>query len=114
MRRRGDGRQSREILRVKRLLVLSGSAPETARVLRENSFTPRGEIAMPMAETDIQPGKCYATGGRENYKVLHINRGIVSYLTWNKGGKMQPLRTNAGVKAFAAAVTKEIACPAEG
>jgi len=67
-----------------------------------------------MAETDIQPGKCYATGGRENYKVLHINRGIVSYLTWNKGGKMQPLRTNAGVKAFAAAVTKEIACPAEG
>ena len=69
---------------------------------------------MPMAETDIQPGKCYATGGSENYKVLHINRGIVSYQTWNKGGKMQPLRTNAGVKAFAAAVTKEIACPAEG
>ena len=69
---------------------------------------------MPMAENDIQPGKCYATGGSENYKVLHINRGIVSYQTWTKGAKMHPLRTNAGVKAFAAAVIKEIACPAEG
>jgi hypothetical protein len=46
--------------------------------------------------------------------VLHINRGIVSYQTWTKGAKLQPLRTNAGVKAFAAAVIKEIACPAEG
>lgn len=69
---------------------------------------------MPMAENDIQPGKCYATGGKENYKVLHINRGIVSYQSWTKSAKMQPLRINAGVKAFAAAVTKEIACPAEG
>jgi len=69
---------------------------------------------MPMAESDIQPGKCYATGGRENYKVLHINRGIVSYQTWMKGEKIQPLRINAGVKAFAEAVVKEIACPTEG
>ena len=69
---------------------------------------------MPMAEADIQPGKCYATGGSENYKVLHINRGIVSYQTWTKGAKLQPLRTNAGVKAFASAVAKVIACPAEG
>ncbi len=68
---------------------------------------------MPMAENDIQPGKCYATGGRENYKVLHINRGIVSYQCWIKGAKLQPLRINVGVKAFAAAVIKETGCPVE-
>ena len=68
---------------------------------------------MSMAESDIQPGKCYATGGSENYKVLHVNRGIVSYQGWIKGAKLQPLRINVGVKAFAAAVAKEIACPAE-
>jgi hypothetical protein len=67
-----------------------------------------------MAESDIQPGKCYATGGRENYKVLHINRGIVSYQSWKKGEKLHPLRINVGVKAFAAAVTKETSCPTEG
>ncbi len=67
---------------------------------------------MPMPEDAIQPGKCYATGGAENYKVLHINRGIVSYQIWIKGQKLQLLRVNTGVKAFAAAVTKEIACPA--
>lgn len=68
---------------------------------------------MPMAENDIQPGKCYATGGKENYKVLHINRGIVSYQSWTKGARMHPLRINVGVKSFAAAVVKAIACPAE-
>lgn len=69
---------------------------------------------MPMTEDAIQPGKCYATGGSENYKVLSITRGIVTYYAWTKGQKMQPLRINAGMKHFAAAVTKEIACPAEG
>ncbi len=69
---------------------------------------------MPMVEGEIQAGKCYATGGRENYKVLHINRGIVSYQCWTKGAKLQPLRINVGVKAFAAAVVREIACPPEG
>ena len=68
---------------------------------------------MPMTESDIQPGKCFATGGKENYKVLHINRGIVSYQVWEKGKKLQILRVNAGVKAFAAAVIREIACPEE-
>jgi hypothetical protein len=67
---------------------------------------------MPVNEEAIQPGKCYATGGSENYKVLHINRGIVSYQIWTRGQKLQPLRVNTGLKAFAAAVSKEIECPA--
>lgn len=69
-------------------------------------------MTMALNATDIQPGKCYATGGKEKYKVLHINRGIVTYQSWTGDGKLNPLRTNAGVKAFAEAVTKEIACPA--
>ncbi len=85
---------------------------DAAWVLRNCGFTHEG-IEMPMAESDIQPGKCYATGGRENYKVLHINRGIVSYQSWIRGAKLQPLRINVGVKAFAAAVIKETSCPAE-
>jgi len=81
--------------------------------LRENSLTPRGKLQCLWRDRHTA-GKVLRTGGSENYKVLHINRGIVSYQTWTKGAKLQPLRTNAGVKAFAAAVIKEIACPAEG
>jgi hypothetical protein len=66
---------------------------------------------MPVPEDAILPGKCFSSGGKENYKVLHINRGIVSYQIWTKGQKLQPLRINTGVKAFAAAVVREIACP---
>lgn len=66
---------------------------------------------MPVTEEDIQPGKCFSTGGQKNYKVLHINRGIVSFQIWNKGGKLQPLRVNAGVKAFVQGVVREIRCP---
>ncbi|QGM96576.1 hypothetical protein [Methylocystis parvus] len=69
---------------------------------------------MPMPEESIQQGKCYATGGAENYKVVNITRGIVTYVVFTKGQKAQPLRINAGVKHFAAAVTKEVMCPAEG
>jgi hypothetical protein len=67
---------------------------------------------MPMAETDIEAGKCYSAGG-EKYKVLFINRGIVTYQSWRDGQKMSPLRVNVGVKAFAAAVKKAIACPVD-
>jgi hypothetical protein len=67
---------------------------------------------MPLAETDIEAGKCYSAGG-EKYKVLAINRGIVTYQSWRTGEKMSPLRVNVGVKAFAAAVKKAIACPVE-
>jgi hypothetical protein len=65
-----------------------------------------------MDETEIEVGKCYF-GGAENYKVLSINRGIVTYQAWTKGAKLNPLRVNVGVKGFAAAVKKVIACPAE-
>jgi hypothetical protein len=68
---------------------------------------------MALDPNDIQPGKCYATAGSERYKVLHINRGIVTYQSWVGSGRLDPLRTNAGVKAFAEAVTREIACPAQ-
>ena len=65
---------------------------------------------MPMAETEIEAGKCYSAGV-EKYKVLFINRGIVTYQSWKDGGKMSPLRMNVGLKAFAAAVKKAIPCP---
>lgn len=64
---------------------------------------------MPMPETAIEAGKCYSAGGI-NYKVLFINRGIVSFQSWSKGGKLSILRENCGIKAFAEAVKKEIAC----
>ncbi len=66
---------------------------------------------MPMSEEAIEPGKCYAAGA-ENYKVIAITRKIVTYQAWPKGGKFSPLRINCGLKAFAEAVKKEIACPA--
>jgi hypothetical protein len=66
---------------------------------------------MPMNEEDIQAGKCYSAGS-DNYKVLTITRQIVTYQAWPKGGKFSPLRINCGLKAFAAAVRKEIICPA--
>lgn len=65
---------------------------------------------MPMAATDIVSGKCYATKGKEFYTVLSINGGIVTYQSWKTGDTKLSLRTNAGVKAFADAVTKEVPC----
>ncbi|HUO54659.1 MAG TPA: hypothetical protein VMU18_07955 [Rhodoblastus sp.] len=65
---------------------------------------------MPMSEEAIEAGKCYSAGA-ENYKVLSITRSIVTYQAWPKGGKLHPLRINCGLKAFAAAVRKEIPCP---
>ena len=61
---------------------------------------------MPLKEEDIQPGKCYKTRGPDSYRVLSITRGIVTYQTLTS-----PLRINVGVKQFADAVYKEIACP---
>jgi hypothetical protein len=61
---------------------------------------------------DIAAGKCYSAG-HERYKVLAITRNIVTYQAWVKGGKLNVLRINCGVKAFAEAVKKEIACPAD-
>lgn len=61
---------------------------------------------MPLKEEDIQPGKCYKTKGPDNYKVIAITRGIVTYQTWTS-----PLRINTGVKAFADAVYKIVPCP---
>lgn len=61
---------------------------------------------MPLKEEDIQPGKCYKTKGIENYKVISMTRGIVTYQTWTS-----PLRVNVGVKQFADAVYKEVPCP---
>ena len=61
---------------------------------------------MPLKVEKIQVGKCYKTRGAENYKVLSISRGIVTYQTWDS-----PLRINTGVEAFADAVYKEVPCP---
>jgi len=66
---------------------------------------------MPMNQTDILPGKCYVTKDREKHAVLDINRGIVTYQSWTTDPKKKSLRINAGVKAFAEAMVKEIACP---
>jgi hypothetical protein len=63
---------------------------------------------MPLNEEAIQPGKCYKTKGPENYRVLSITRGIVTYQTLTS-----PLRINTGIKAFADAVYKEIPCPSQ-
>jgi hypothetical protein len=65
---------------------------------------------MPMSVGDIASGKCYATKGKEFYTVLSINGGIVTYQSWKSGDTKLSLRTNAGVKAFAEAVIKEIPC----
>jgi hypothetical protein len=61
---------------------------------------------MPLTEEQIEPGKCYKTKAKESYKVISINRGIVTYVTFDS-----PLRINVGVKEFANAVYKVIACP---
>ncbi|HUZ92238.1 MAG TPA: hypothetical protein VMU78_10105 [Methylocella sp.] len=51
------------------------------------------------------------TGSKEKYTVIDINRGIVTYKSWAIDAKKLSLRTNTGIKAFAAAVVKEIICP---
>lgn len=66
---------------------------------------------MAMNANDIAPGKCYATKGGEKYTVVAINRGIVTFQSWTTDASKLSLRTNAGVKAFADAVLKEIPCP---
>jgi hypothetical protein len=63
---------------------------------------------MPLKEEAIQVGKCYKTKVSESYKVIAITRGIVTYQTLTS-----PLRINTGIKAFADAVYKEIACPGQ-
>ena len=65
---------------------------------------------MPMPETEIEAGKCYAAGV-EKYKVLFINRGIVTYQSWTTDPNRLSLRTNTGLKAFAEVLLKEIPCP---
>jgi hypothetical protein len=59
----------------------------------------------------IVAGRCYVDGNREKYSVIDINRGIVTYKSWTTDPTKLSLRTNAGVKAFANAVVKQIACP---
>jgi len=68
---------------------------------------------MPMAETDIQPGKCYATGAARTTKCC-ISTEASSPIKPGQGREAATAAHHAGVKAFAAAVIKEIACPAEG
>ena len=66
---------------------------------------------MPMDISAIVAGQCYVTASREKYAVLDINRGIVTYKSWTTDPKKLSLRTNTGVKAFAEAVVRQIACP---
>jgi hypothetical protein len=66
-------------------------------------------MPMPLQENVIQPGKCYKTKAAENYRVIAVTRGIVTYQTLRS-----PLRINCGIKAFADAVYKEIPCPGQG
>jgi len=68
---------------------------------------------MPMAEEDIVAGKCYSAGAKaEKYRVLFINRGIVTFQSWFDPKSIGPLRQNVGIKQFAEAVKKIIDCPA--
>jgi hypothetical protein len=63
---------------------------------------------MPLKREQIVAGKCYVDGDKDHYKVIEINeRGIVTYRTHGS-----PLRQSTGIKAFAAAVTEEVDCPA--
>lgn len=66
---------------------------------------------MPMDVSAILAGQCYVTAGHEKYSVIDINRGIVTFKSWTTDPKKLSVRTNAGIKAFAAAVVKQIACP---
>ena len=59
----------------------------------------------------ILPGHCYVAANREKFIVIDINRGIVTFKSWTTDPKKLSLRTNAGVKAFAAGVVRQIACP---
>jgi hypothetical protein len=61
---------------------------------------------MPLPEEAIQVGKCYKTKIKENYRVIAITRGIVTYQTFDS-----PLRIQTGISAFANGVYKEITCP---
>jgi hypothetical protein len=86
------------------------------RIGMEEQFTRdvvelRRSMIMPMDISAIQPGKCYVTSSKEKYTVVDINRGIVTYKSWTTDAKKLSLRINTGVKAFAAAVVKEITCP---
>jgi hypothetical protein len=67
---------------------------------------------MPMNEDAIEVGKCYSAGP-EFYRVVSITRQIVTFQAGPKKGKLNPLRINCGLKAFAEAVRKEIPCPEE-
>jgi hypothetical protein len=70
---------------------------------------------MPMKEESVHPGKCYRTKGgetnSEKYTVISITRGIVTYQSWTTDPNRMSLRTNAGLKAFAEVLFKEIPCP---
>jgi hypothetical protein len=61
---------------------------------------------MPLTEEAIVQGKCYKTKTKEQYRVLAVTRGIVTYQTLTS-----PPRINVGVKAFAESVWKEVPCP---
>jgi len=67
---------------------------------------------MAMDVSAIHAGRCYVDAKREKYTVIDINRGIVTYKTWTTDPKQLSLRTNTGIKAFAEAVVRQIACPA--
>ncbi len=66
---------------------------------------------MPMDVSAILAGQCYVSASKEKYTVIDINRGIVTFKSWTTDPKKLSLRTNTGIKAFAAAVVKQIACP---
>jgi len=66
---------------------------------------------MPMDVSAILAGQCYVAANQEKYSVIDINRGIVTFKSWTTDPKKLSLRTNAGVKAFASAVVRQIACP---
>jgi hypothetical protein len=66
---------------------------------------------MAMDVSAIAAGQCYVAANREKYTVIGIDRGIVTFKSWTTDPKKLSLRTNTGIKAFADAVVRQIACP---
>jgi len=68
---------------------------------------------MPIDESNVAEGKCYATSTNQHRRVVAIKDGKVTYESW--GGNVTntgaPLHRNtAEIGTFANAVDKEISC----
>ena len=71
------------------------------------------EEQMPINESTVAIGKCYATSTNQHRRVVAIKDGNVTYESWggNVMNTTEPLqRTTAKIATFADAVDREISC----